>query len=155
MLKKNIVIADNWDYIWNEETWNAARGKKNSALNEFLSKHSYDYRYNTYGHRLTFCSDKLNGEWPDYCQQSWEGATKFPNTKFPWCVVNIEPFYGTIKLNYNGGEDIYPWGEVPRNFRHHYAIISIPTELGEEFLLDENGNTTFEPEKLTVVLIYG
>ena len=150
---KREVVA-NWDYIWNEETWNAAYNKENSSLKEYLDAKPDEDRYNYNEGRPAQARDKVDGEWPDYCPQCWEGAIKAPGAKYPWCVVNIEPFVGNIKFNYDGGEDVFPWGTADRTFRRHYAIASIPVELGDEFLLDENGNTTFEPEKLTVTLLY-
>ena len=82
----------------------------------------------------------------------WEGAINANAANYPWCVVNIEPFIGNIKFNYDGGEDVYPWGVSDRTFKRNFAIASIPGELGSEFALN-NGTTTFDPSKLVVTII--
>lgn len=150
---KQEVIAV-WDYIWNEETWNAAYNKENSPLKEYLDLYPDEDRWNFNENRAAQARDKVDGEWPDYCPQCWKGAVGAPGSQYPWCVVNIEPFVGTIRFDYNGGEAVYPWGAATRTFRRHFGIASIPVELGEEYKLDDQGQTTFEPENLTVTLMY-
>ena len=141
-----------WDYIWNEQTWNDAYNKENSPLKEYLDINEDEDRWNMNENRAAQARDKVDGQWPDYCPQCWQGAIGAPGAQYPWCVVNIEPFEGIIKFNYDGGEDVFPWGLSMRTFRRHYAIASIPVELGSEFLLHD-GETTFDPNKLVVTLI--
>lgn len=142
-----------WDYIWNEDTWNAAYSKENSSLKAYLDLYPDEDRWNFNANRPAQARDKVDGQWPDYCPQCWKGAVGAPGAAYPWCVVNITPFAGTIKLNYNEGGDVYPWGESVRLFKRNFAIASIPTELGEEYKLDSEGHTTFVPENLEVKIV--
>lgn len=141
-----------WDYIWSEVTWNAAYNKENSPLKEYLERYPDEDRWNEHENRAAQARDKVDGEWPEWCPQCWKGALNSPGAQYPWCVVNIEPFTGNIRFNYDGGEDVFPWGTEDRTFTRHFAIASIPVELGEEFLLHD-GVTTFDPSKLVVTII--
>lgn len=90
------------------------------------------------------------------CSKCWKGAINNPGAKYPWAAVELPiPFEGSIKFSYEGKEDVYPWGEAPRQFKKGFAVASIPTELGDEFLLNGNGETTFDTSKFTVTLIPG
>ena len=142
-----------WDYIWNEDTWNGAYNKENSPLKEYLDLYPDEDRWNFNENRPAQARDKVDGQWPDYCPQCWKGAVGAPGSAYPWCVVNITPFAGTIKFNYDGGEDVFPWGAETRLFKKSFAIASIPTELGMQYKLDDEGHTTFEPEKLAVTIV--
>ena len=149
-----IVKVGVFDYIWNEETWNAAYTKENSALKAYLDKYPDEDRWNENENRHALEADKVDGEWPDYCVQCWKGAISSPDAKYPWIVMNLDiPFEGTIRFDYEGKDSVYPWGEAERVFESGFGIASIPTELGDEFLLDEDGNTTFEVEKFDAMLI--
>lgn len=148
--EQNVAV---WDYIYDEDSWNAAYNKENSSLKAYLDRNPDEDRYNFNENRWAWEADKVDGEWPDYCRQCWQGAISADGAKYPWCVVNIKPFEGNIKFNYDGGADVWPWGENIREFKRTYAIASIPIELGEEFLL-VNGETSFDPSKLVVTLIY-
>lgn len=88
------------------------------------------------------------------CVRCWLGALNAPEAKYPWCVV-IPPtdFVGKIKFVYDGGEPIYPFGEESKAFSRGFAIISIPATFGMEYILDEEGHTTFDSSKLDVTLI--
>lgn len=147
--KESIAV---WDYVWDENSWNAAYNKENSPLKAYLDNNPDEDRWNERENRWAWGADKVNGEWPEWCVQCWKGAINAQGAQYPWCVVNIEPFSGTIRFNYDGGEDVYPWGESFRSFGRNYAIASIPVELGSQYLL-ENGVTTFDPSKLVVTLI--
>lgn len=81
----------------------------------------------------------------------WQGAINAGGASYPWCVTKIEPFEGTIKYNYNGGEDVYPYGEY-RKFKNIFAIVSIPGEFGSEYALN-NGVSSFDPSKLVVTMV--
>lgn len=141
-----------WDYIWNEETWNDAYNKENSALKAYYEKYPDEDRWNENANRPAQARDKVDGEWPDYCVQCWKGAINAPGANYPWCVVNIHPFFGTIKFEYDGGEAVYPWGEATRNFKGYFAIASIPGELGDEYKLVD-GVSSFDPSKLAVTMV--
>jgi len=92
--------------------------------------------------------------YPRTVVEAVEGAISADGAKYPWVVVNLpKPFVGTIKFSYEGKEDFYPWGEAIRTFANGYGIASIPTELGDEFLLDGEGNTTFDTSKFSVTMI--
>ena len=85
-------------------------------------------------------------------EHTWTGAVN-AGAQFPWCVVIIEKgTTGKLKLVYDNGEPVYPWSE-PRTFNGGYAIVSVPSTFGQEYLLDENGNTTFDKTKLTATMV--
>lgn len=160
----------NWEYIWNEETWN--NSYENGGLKDYYiwsDKANAPYKedlWNTVKNRAANITDARkdpetgeyvideNGNYIyDDCVRCWLGALNAPGAAYPWCCVDITPFAGNIRFNYDGGEDVFPWGKDTRLFKRTFAIASIPTELGEEYKLDEHGQTTFEPEKLVVTLI--
>ena len=158
------VVAE-WEYIWNEETWNESYA--NGLLKDYyewadgLSPYKEDL-WNTVAQRPANWSDieKENGKPIEYedgyhytnCVRCWQGALNAPEAKYPWCCVKIdEPFVGAVKLEYEDAE-VYPWGEN-REFKRTFAIESIPSAFGEEYKLDGNGETTFDPSKLVATLV--
>lgn len=166
-------IIPEWEYIWNEETWDESYA--NGLLKDYYvwadEKGAYPYKedlWNEKEGRAANWNDivKENGTPVEFedgyhyvdgdgnpCVRCWAGALGAQGAAYPWCAVKIDnPFTGKIKFNYDGGEDVYPWGANSREFKRTFAIASIPTELGNEFLLS-NGVTTFDPEKLVVTLI--
>ena len=153
VVNSSVEVPAVWDYVWNEETWNAAYNKENSSLKTYLDMYPDEDRWNEHENRPAQGRDKNpDGTWPEWCPQCWRGAVNAPGAQYPWCVVNVTPFVGCIKFNYDGGEDVLPWGAF-RNFKSNFAIASIPVELGEEYKLDEHGQTTFEPAKLAVTIV--
>lgn len=159
-----------WEYIWNESTWNESY--ENGGLKDYYvwaDQVNAPYKedlWNTLENRPARLSDARkdpetgeyvldeNGNYIyDNCVRCWLGALNAPGAAYPWCCVNIHPFAGNIRFNYNGGEDVFPWGTDTRVFKRTFAIASIPTELGEEYKLDGEGHTTFEPEKLNVTIV--
>jgi hypothetical protein len=88
-----ISLADTtvaeWDYVWDAESWNTAYDKENSALKTYLDNNPDEDRYNTQANRWAYDTDKVNGEWPEYCVQSWSGAISANGAKYPWAVVNL------------------------------------------------------------------
>lgn len=89
------------------------------------------------------------------CEHSYKGWIA-NGAKAPWIVMKLPiPFEGTIKFSYEGKEDVYPWGESTRTFQKGWAVASIPDELGEEFLVDSEGNTSFDITKFSAKLILG
>ena len=160
-----------WDYIWNEETWNASY--ENGGLKRYYewcdggatAPYKEDL-WNTVENRAANWTDWRRDEQGnpvldengyyiyDNCERCWLGALNAPGAKYPWAVVQPPiPFNGVIKFAYNNEEPVYPWGEYVRTFGRGFGCASIPTELGDEYLLHD-GVTTFEPEKLDVKLIY-
>jgi len=159
-----------WDYVWNEETWNESY--ENGGLKLYYAwadgGATAPYRedlWNTVENRAANWNDILKDEqgnpiigedgyysYPN-CVRCWLGALNAPGAQYPWAVVKPPiPFKGTIRFIYDGGEEVYPWGEAVRTFGRGFGCASIPAELGEEYLLHD-GVTTFEPEKLNVTLI--
>jgi hypothetical protein len=89
------------------------------------------------------------------CEHSYKGWTA-NGARAPWIVMKLPiPFEGTIRFSYEGKEDVYPWGESIRTFQKGWAVASIPDELGEEFLVDSEGNTSFDITKFSAKLILG
>ena len=166
---KNISFPE-WDYVWNEASWNASF--ENGVLKtyyEVYDKLNAPYKedlWNTVENRAANLSDaRKDPETGEYvldengnyiyenCVRCWLGALNAPGAQYPWCCVKLPvPFEGTIKFKYDGGEDVFPWGEESRKFGRGFGIASIPAELGEEFLLHD-GVTSFDPEKLVVTAI--
>lgn len=164
--EKESVAA--WDYIWNEETWNDSYA--NGTLKDYYvwadEKGAYPYKedlWNTVANRAANWNDiEKDGEGKpiEYedgyhyanCVRCWQGAINAPGAAYPWCGVKIEPFEGTIKFEYDGGEAVYPWGDY-KKFNRTFAIASIPTELGEDYKLDGEGKTSFDPSKLVVTAV--
>ena len=155
-----------WDYIWNEETWNDSYA--NGALKDYyvwsdgLSPYKEDL-WNTVEQRPANWNDiekDGDGKPIEYedgyhyanCERCWLGAINAPGAAYPWCGVKFTAFNGTIKFNYDGGEAVYPWGEY-KEFKRTFAIASIPSELGMEYKLNGEGQTTFDPSKLVVTLV--
>ena len=85
------------------------------------------------------------------CVHCWEGAINAPGAVYPWAAVDVPtPFTGTIKLVYDEGTPVWPWGEDVREFLKGFGIASIPTELGEQYDAE-----TFDASKLVITLIPG
>lgn len=162
-------FVGDWEYIWNEETWNESY--ENGGLKDYYvwsDKANAPYKedlWNTVKNRAANITDARkdpetgeyvldeNGNYIyDDCVRCWLGALNAPGAAYPWCCVDIKPFAGNIKFKYNGGDDVYPWGEDTRVFKRTFAIASIPSELGMEYKLDEQGHTTFVPENLVVTI---
>ena len=162
-----------FDYIHDEESWNesyAAGGLK--LYYEWSDKANAPYKedlWNTVENRAANVNDARkdpetgelvldeNGNYIyDNCERCWVGALNAPGAKYPWIVMKLPiPFEGTIKFSYEGKEDVYPWGEAARTFGRGFGCASIPTELGDEFLLDNEGNTSFDVTKFEATLIPG
>lgn len=154
-----------YDYVWNEATWNASY--ESGALKDYyvwadsLSPYKEDL-WNTVANRPANWNDiEKDGsgnpiEYEDgyhytNCVRCWQGAVNAPGAAYPWCCVKFTPFNGTIKFEYEG-KVAYPWGDY-KKFARTFAIASIPGELGVEYKLDGNGETTFDPSKFTVKLV--
>ena len=165
--KKGTEEVASWDYIWNEATWNESYA--NGALKDYyvwadgLSPYKEDL-WNTVELRPANWNDIEKDEKGEpilyedgyhytNCVRCWLGAVNAPGAQYPWCGVKFQPFEGTIRLDYNGDTTVFPWGVGTREFTRTFAIASIPVELGAEYKLDEQGQTTFEPEKLVVTLL--
>ena len=159
-------VAADWDYIWNEETWNASY--ENGVLKDYyvwadsLSPYKEDL-WNTVELRPANWNDiekDEHGQPIEYedgyhylnCVRCWLGAVNAPGAAYPWCGVKISAFNGYIEFAYED-KTAFPWGEKTRAFKRTFAIASIPTELGMEYKLDAEGHTTFVPENLDVTLI--
>ena len=162
-----------WEYIVDENSWNESYN--DGVLKVYYEwadeKGAYPYKedlWNQKEQRAANWNDivKENGvpvEFEDGyhyvdgdgnpCVRCWLGALNAPGAKYPWCAVAVpNPFSGTIRFNYDGGEGVYPWGEGYRSFTRGFGIASIPDELGMEYILDQEGKTSFDPSKLVVTL---
>lgn len=200
-----------FDYIWNETTWNAAYAK--APLQAYYENHPEEDCWNTTANRACNYNDRLyvgkidnesfNGKatwasdnaqkitfdneeyyapifygfepqtvalyenveltqstgkefvittvcYSEDCPHCWLGAINAPGAIYPWCVVAIpESFNGTIKFVYDETNVV----ERTVESANVYYIESIPSLFGDEYQLDENGNTTFDESKLVVTLI--
>ena len=167
--KPEPVVVD-WEYIWNEETWNASY--ENGGLKKYYewcdggaTKPYKEDLWNTVENRPANWNDTRKDEHGepvvdengyyiyDNCVRCWLGALNAPEAKYPWIVaLPPVPFEGIIKTVYKGGEPVYPWGNAIRTYNGGFACASIPKKYGEEYELID-GVSSFEPDKLEVTLI--
>ena len=169
-VKKIMTETDGtWEYIYNEQSWNESY--QNGVLATYYAHYDAASPYkedlwNTVENRPANWNDiEKDGqgnpiEYSDgyhyaNCVRCWQGAINAPGAKYPWAAVSMPAnFEGYVKFIYDNGTPVYPWGENIRSFKKGFGIASIPEELGNEFLLDAQGNTTFDPSKLQVKLLY-
>ena len=98
-----------YDFVYDEPTWN--NSFTNGVLKKYYEKYPDEDRWNQREHRWATAADKVNGEWPDYCVQCWEGAVNAPDAKFPWVCPNFNTDVNAqIVFKYDGFEDVKPWG---------------------------------------------
>lgn len=163
-------VEAEWDFIHDKASWDAAYEKPTmQAYYEWSDRINKPYKedlYNTVEGRAANWNDARedsNGEKVvdengnyiyDNCERCWEGAINAPGAKYPWAVVTLpEGFEGVIKFTYDGGEPVYPFGEESKQFQNIFGVVSIPTEFGDEYLLNSDGETTFDPSKLEILLV--
>ena len=158
-----------WDYIVDEASWNASY--ENGALKDYyvwadsIQPYKEDL-WNEADQRPANWNDivKEGGkpvEFPDGyhyvdkngnpCVRCWKGAFYAPGAKYPWAAVKFQPFYGTIREEYDGVEKA-PFGTAFKQFKRTFAIESIVTMFGNEYKSDFNGNTSFDSSKLHITL---
>ena len=159
-----------WDYIVNETSWNASYA--NGALKDYyvwadgLSPYKEDL-WNEADQRAANWNDIVKDEkgqpieYPDGyhyvdkngnpCVRCWKGAFNAPGAQYPWAAVKFQPFYGTIREEYEGVEKA-PFGTAFKQFKRTFAIESIVTMFGNEYKSDFNGNTSFDSSKLHITL---
>ena len=93
----------------------------------------------------------------DNCERCWEGAINAPEAKYPWIVPYFtEDVNSKIKFQYEGKEDVMPWGDKvfgTGDDHKAFGCASVPTELGDEFLMNSDGETTFDISKFTMILV--
>lgn len=147
-------ISTNFDYIHDEASWNESYA--NGGLKIYYEANPDEDRYNFNENRWAQARDKVNGEWPDYCPHCWQGAISAPGAKYPWIVVYFDTDVNSkLIFNYEGKNPVRPWGDrIFGNGNGHkvWGCASIPEELGNEFLLDNEGNTTFDVTKFQLIL---
>lgn len=107
----------------------------------------------------------------DNCSRNWAGAVSAPGAKFPWIV----PYFNydvnsTIKFQYEGKEDVYPWGSRLFGFGvkddgsdRLFGVASVAEEFQDNgFLIQENQNNgnsdwangeAFDISKFKVIII--
>lgn len=164
-----------WDYIVDEASWNTSY--EGGVLKEYYAwadtVGAYPYKedlWNEAEQRAANWNDIVGvaetGEPQEFedgyhyvdrdgnpCVRCWKGAINAPGAKYPWAAVSLpKPFTGVVKFVYDEGEPVYPWGSESKEFTKGFGVASIPTELGEEFLLDSEGSTTFDDSKLKITL---
>lgn len=80
----SIIPSKNYNYVYNEETWN--NSYQNGGLKLYYQAYPDEDRWNEQAQRPARATDKVDGQWPDYCVQCWKGAINAPGAKFPWIV---------------------------------------------------------------------
>lgn len=167
--------SDSYDFIHDEESWNASFNngglKKYYVWSDAVNAPYKEDLWNTVEERAANVNDAHkeddeyvlddNGNYIyDNCERCWEGALNAPGAKYPWIVVNFDTdVNATITFKYEGKEDVQPWGDKVFGIGKKedgsdrlFGCASIPTELGEEFLLNE-GETTFDISKFKMFLV--
>ena len=176
------VESDSYDYVHDEASWNASYengGLKKYYIWSDAANAPYkeDLIYTdpeTGDTRAATLNDaKKDPETGEYlldnngnyiyenCGRSWAGAFTAPGAKYPWIVLNFDTdVNSTVKFQYEGKSDVTPWGGAvfgigrkPNGADRLFGCASIPVELGEEFLEDANGNTSFDLSKFKVILV--
>ncbi len=176
------VESDSYDYIHDEASWNASYengGLKKYYIWSDAANAPYkeDLIYtdpDTGETRAATLSDaKKDSETGEYllddngnyiyenCSRSWAGSFAAPGAKYPWIVLNFDTdVNSTVKLQYEGKADVTPWGDAVFGIGRKsdgsdrlFGCASVPTELGEEFLEDAEGNTSFDLSKFKVILV--
>ena len=100
-----------YDYIYDETSWNESFA--NGALKKYYEKYPDEDRYNQQAHRWAWAIDKVNGEWPEYCVQCWEGAVSADGAKYPWICPNFDTDVNSkIRFEYEGKESVMPWNNT-------------------------------------------
>lgn len=103
------IDSNQFDYIYDEASWNASF--QNGALKKYYTRWPDEDRYNQQAHRWAWEADKVNGEWPDYCVQCWEGAISADGAQLPWICPNFDTDVNArIIFSYEGKKDVRPWG---------------------------------------------
>lgn len=164
--------SDSYDYIYDEASWNASF--ESGALRKYYTKYPDEDRYNTQEHRWAWAVDKVDGEWPEWCVQCWEGAVNANAAKFPWICPNFDDDVNSkIIFRYEGKSDVYPWGENVFGIGRKadgsdrlWGIASVAEEFGDKgFLIPENQNNgeeswsgevganNFDISKFTMILV--
>ena len=168
--------SDSYDYIYDEASWNEsfANGglKKYYEWSDAANAPYKEDLWNTIENRAANINDakKENDEYVldangnyvyENCERCWTGAINAPGAKYPWIVPYFDTdVNATITFQYEGKEDVMPWGDKvfglgkkENGADRLFGCASIPTELGDEFLLDANGVTTFDLSKFTMILV--
>ena len=176
------IESDSYDYIHDEASWNSSYEdgglKKYYVWSDAVNApYKEDLIYTdpeTGATRAANLNDaKKDPETGEYllddngnyiyenCDRSWAGALAAPGAKYPWIVVNFDTdVNSTIKFQYEGKSEVTPWGDAVFGFGKKdngsdrlFGCASVPTELGEEFLEDAEGNTSFDLSKFKMILI--
>lgn len=143
-----------FDYVHDEASWNDSY--ENGGLKLYYEAYPEEDLWNTVENRPANINDRAaDGTYPN-CIHCWKGAINAPGAKYPWIVVYFDqPENAKLIFEYEGKEPVMPWGD--RIFGNGegqkvWGCASIPVELGEEFLLDNEGNTTFDVTKFKLKL---
>ena len=143
-VEKKVEESDSYDYIYDEASWNASFA--NGALKKYYTKYPDEDRYNTIEHRWALATDKVDGEWPEYCIQCWEGAVNAAGAKFPWICPNFdENVNSSIVFEYEGMGKVYPWGSTVFGSTKTWGIASVAEEFQYNgFLIPANAGAANE-----------
>lgn len=152
-VEKGGTVNVKYDYVCDEASWNESY--QNGGLKKYYEAYPDEDRWNINENRPCNANDKNpDGTWNDEtCPHCWKGAVKAPGAQYPWFVADFDhTFKGTIELTY-GEQTAQPWGE-DKKFSKGFAICSIPSVFGDEYLLnpmDVDGTSTFDPAELKAV----
>lgn len=146
--------SNSFDYIYDETSWNESY--QNGGLKLYYEAYPAEDLWNTVENRPANINDRAaDGTYPN-CIHSWQGAINAPGARYPWIVPHFDTdINAKIVFEYEGKESVYPWGDrIFGNGNGHrvWGCASVPSELGDEFLLT-NGVTTFDISKFKMKLV--
>ena len=150
----SVEYDENFDYVWDEASWNDSY--ENGGLKLYYEKYPEEDLWNTVENRPANINDRAaDGTYPN-CIHCWLGAINAPGAKYPWIVPHFDKVENAkVVFEYEGKEPVKPWGDTlfsDLNGNKMWGCASVPVELGEEFLLDNQGHTTFDINKFKMKL---
>lgn len=150
----SVEYSNSFDYIYDEASWNDSY--ENGGLKLYYEKYPEEDLWNTVENRPATAADRAaDGTYPN-CIHCWQGAINAPGAKYPWIVPHFDLIENAkITFEYEGKEPVKPWGDTlfsDVDGNKKWGCASVPVELGEEFILDNQGHTTFDIDKFKMKL---
>ena len=153
-------ISNSYDYIYNQSSWEESY--TSGGLKLYYQDNPDKDRWNSQENRYGLQSDKIDGEWPEYCQHSWLGTINAPDAKLPWIVPHFDiDVNSKIMLQYEGKQDMTPWNNAKLfgfgNSFINYELASIPKEFNNNAFkitnIDGSGSE-FDISKFSLIMIH-
>ncbi|WP_407415031.1 Ig-like domain repeat protein [Methanobrevibacter sp.] len=150
---KAAVISD-------EASYNAQLADSNSGLNKYYAAYPREDAIDADGNPIRDKTTPVAGHSWLSAKSAWTDDSHDPakqNSTFPWIVLNLNKFNGTILFGYEGKAK-FAWTVFEKDF----GIVSVPNDLGmTDYRLKWNssdvidGGKVFDPSKLQVAFLAG